>query len=82
MATNPAKIMGLNRGSLTPGLQADVVMISDEEFSVTEEWLLSRGKNTPLLGERLRGRIYATISRGKIIYMDRTLDERYKADNR
>jgi dihydroorotase len=82
MATNPAKIMGLNRGSLTPGLQADVVMISDEEFSVTEEWLLSRGKNTPLLGERLRGRIYATISRGKIIYMDRKFAERDQADNR
>jgi dihydroorotase len=82
MATNPAKILGLNRGSLEPNLLGDVVMISDEEFTVTEESLLSRGKNTPLLGERLRGKICATISRGKIIYMDGKLDERYKADNR
>ncbi len=70
MATNPAQLLGLNRGSLEPGSLGDVVLISDEKFTVTEEWLLSRGKNTPLLGRRLRGQVCATIRHGKVVYMN------------
>ncbi len=77
MATKPARILGLNRGSLEPGSLGDVVLVSDDEFTVTEEWLLSRGKNTPLLGRRLRGQVWATISHGKVVYMNSQVNKEH-----
>ena len=71
MAARPAQILGLNKGSLGIGQDGDVVLVEeDEEFTVTEDWLLSRGKNTPLLGEKLCGRVWATVHRGEIVYLD------------
>lgn len=71
MAARPARILGLNKGSLEPGRDGDVVLIEeDEEFTVTEDWLLSRGKNTPLIGQRLRGRVWATVRRGQVVHLD------------
>ena len=71
MAAAPARILGLNKGSLDVGRDGDVVLIEeDEEFTVTEDWLLSRGKNTPLIGERLRGRVWATVRRGEVVHLD------------
>ncbi len=71
MATRPAQILGLNKGSLGIGRDGDVVLVEEgEEFTVTTDWLLSRGKNTPLLGERLRGRVWATVHRGEVVYLD------------
>ncbi len=70
MAARPARILGLNKGTLEPGRDGDVVLIEeDEELTVTEDWLLSRGKNTPLIGERLRGRVWATVRRGEVVHL-------------
>ena len=71
MSLNPARILGLSKGELTRGHDGDIVLIEeDESFTVTENSLVSRGKNTPLLGTTLSGRIWATIHRGEIIFID------------
>ncbi|MEA3238474.1 MAG: dihydroorotase [Candidatus Bipolaricaulota bacterium] len=71
MAAQPARIIGLNKGSLEVGCGGDVVLIEeDEEFTVTEDWLLSRGKNSPLIGERLWGKVWATVRRGEVVHLD------------
>ena len=83
MAAAPARILGLNKGSLDVGRDGDVVLIEeDEEFTVTEDWLLSRGKNTPLIGERLRGRVWATVRRGEVVHLDGKIRGRDFDDHR
>ena len=39
-------------------------------WTVTEATLRSRSRNTPLLGERVRGRVLLTIASGRILHID------------
>jgi len=71
MSLNPARILNLSKGALTRGHDGDIVLIEENEsFTVSENSLVSRGKNTPLLGTTLSGRIWATIHKGEIIFID------------
>jgi len=71
MSLNPARILGLSKGALARGHDGDIVLIEeDESFTVSENSLVSKGKNTPLLETTLSGRIWATIHKGKIIFID------------
>jgi dihydroorotase len=68
----PAKIIG-NRygglGTLAIGASADVTIFDPNlEWVVDTKDFASKGKNTPLAGERLKGRVMATIYGGKLIY--------------
>ncbi len=67
----PARLWGLDGGSLNPGASADIVVFDpDETWCVEPERLASRGANTPLLGMELRGRPKMTLVGG---------DERHRA---
>jgi dihydroorotase len=67
----PARLWGLDGGSLRPGAPADIVIFDpDETWSVEPERLASRGANTPLLGMELQGRAKLTLVGG---------EERYRA---
>ena len=62
-----AKLPGL--GTLSPGAAADVVLFDPSgEWEVTRESIASKGKNTPLLGQTLRGQIVATVYGGNVVY--------------
>lgn len=72
MSENPARILGLARGALSPGLDADFVLVDPEaEWTVEpmdgKRWL-SRGRNTPFAGEKLTGLVLATYKRGRLVY--------------
>ena len=74
LTSEPARIIG-NRfgklGTLEAGAAADVAIIDpDREWLVDTREFASKGKNSPLAGERLKGRVMATISRGKLVYKD------------
>ncbi len=57
LATNPARVLGLDAGTLKPGAPADVVLIDpNENWTVEPQQLFSRNHNTPLLGTPLTGR--------------------------
>lgn len=63
----PAKILNLNAGTLGAGERADITVIDPGlEWSVTEDRLRTRSKNTPLLGMTLRGRAVLTICNGEV----------------
>lgn len=66
---SPAKILGIDAGNLCVGERADVC-IADPNLSwtVNSETMLSSGKNTPLLGDQLNGRVTHTLLGGKLIY--------------
>ncbi|MBI5205942.1 MAG: dihydroorotase [Nitrospirae bacterium] len=67
MTINPAKIMGINKGTLKNGSDADVVIVNpDKEFKVEPEKFASKGKNTPFEGWVLKGAAVITICKGKI----------------
>jgi dihydroorotase len=69
MSVNPAGILGIDRGSLKPGAVADVTIIDPAlEWVVAAEELASKSKNSPWLGERMKGRAVYTIVGGRVVY--------------
>ncbi len=71
MATHPAKILGLHRGTLKPGSEADVIIIDLEKtWTVEPENFESMGKNTPFAGMVLRGIVRDVLVDGKLIKLE------------
>ena len=69
MACKPAAILGLDRGTLKAGAVADITVIDPAaEWTVTAENLASKSKNSPWLGEKMKGGAAYTILGGKIVY--------------
>ena len=69
MAVNPAAILGLEGGNLAPGAVADVTIIDPErEFVYTADQVVSKSRNTPFLGWRLKGRAVLTMVGGEVRY--------------
>ena len=61
LARNPAKVIGLDAGTLQVGKPGDVTLIDpDHRWIVEPSALRSRSRNTPLLGEELVGRAVMT----------------------
>ncbi|MBC8078875.1 MAG: dihydroorotase [Gorillibacterium sp.] len=71
MTTKPAETFGLPYGKLIPGSPADLVIINiDEEREVNPELFLSKGKNTPFGGWKLRGWPVATMVAGQMVWVE------------
>ena len=74
LTTGPAGVLGgrsRRAGSvgLVEGAPADLVVFDrSERWTVTADALASRGKNTPLLGMELAGRVLVTLAAGRIAY--------------
>ena len=69
LTCRPAGAWGLPYGSLSPGAAADVVVLDpDQAWVVDPERFLSKGKNSPLGGQTLRGTVLLTIADGNIVY--------------
>ena len=66
---DPARILGLAAGVLSPGAAADVCLFDPRgSLKVTRESLRSQGKNTPFLGRELPGRVRYTLLDGHVAY--------------
>ncbi len=69
MSTNPAKVLGIDKGSLAEGKCADVVIIDPAcEYLIDKNTFVSKGKNTPFHGAKVHGRTVMTITDGRIVY--------------
>lgn len=69
LSMNPSKILGVKKGSLAQGDDADIVIIDpDQEWAFTKEEILSKSKNSPFINRRLKGRPIYTILAGKLVY--------------
>lgn len=65
----PAAILDIEAGTLSPGAVADICIIDPEQhWRVTEQALLSQGKNSPFLGWELKGKVRYTLLDGRIVY--------------
>jgi dihydroorotase len=67
--TGPARILGLDRGTLRPGAPADVTI-----FSTSREWTydvnrsFSKSRNSPFDGKTFKGGPVATIVGGDVVW--------------
>ncbi|MBL7151038.1 MAG: dihydroorotase [Candidatus Omnitrophica bacterium] len=69
LALNPAGILGIDKGTLRAGADADLIVVNpDQEWVVQKERLVSKSKNSAFLGKRLNGVVEYTICGGKIVY--------------
>jgi dihydroorotase len=69
LSSNPAQILRLKSGALTPGFSADVCVFDPELiWQVNSENWRSRGVNTPFWGQNLKGRVTHTLQAGKMIH--------------
>ena len=72
LTAGPARVLGesySDLASLQPGTAADVVLFDpDQEWTVDASEFESKGKNTPLEGTKLKGRVMATFASGRLAY--------------
>ncbi|WP_375631118.1 MULTISPECIES: dihydroorotase [unclassified Bartonella] len=69
LSTAPAKLFGLNAGTLKKGAHADFIVVDLEEpWVVSKEKLYSRSKNTPFDNARFQGRVLQTFVKGKSVF--------------
>ncbi|KPJ65783.1 MAG: hypothetical protein AMJ43_09965 [Coxiella sp. DG_40] len=73
MTAKPAKIIGVDKGTLGVGKQADVIIIApDAEYEIDVNKFRSKSRNCPYHGWKVKGKVEKTIVGGEI---------RFSADN-
>lgn len=69
MSANPAKIVGLKPNSLNDGEVADITIFDPEAgWVVKKEKFLSKSRNSPFIGRKLKGKVKATVMDGRLTY--------------
>lgn len=69
LTSGPAAILNIPYGHLSQGATADICIFDPREtWTLNQDTMLSRGKNTPFLGWEMTGRVRYTLRDGKIIY--------------
>ena len=69
LSTNPARILGVNGGSLGIGSEADITVIDPElNYVLQKQDILSKSKNSPFIGSRLQGKAVFTLCGGRITH--------------
>jgi dihydroorotase len=66
LSTNPARILGVQGGTLCKGARADITIFADRPWLVDAASFASKGKSTPFAGRTLPRRATATIVGGEL----------------
>lgn len=71
MSSNPARVLGIDKGCIAVGKVADIVITNpEEEYVIDVNEFASKGKNTPFNGRKVTGRVKYTILSGEVVYED------------
>jgi dihydroorotase len=69
LTEGPSSVLGRAPATLRPGNSADIVVFDpDRSWVVDPTTFASKGRNTPLAGQQLKGQVMLTMSRGQIIF--------------
>jgi dihydroorotase len=69
---NPARILKFDRGELKAGKIADITIINpDKKITVSDEFMMSKCKNSPFIGTTLYGSVEYTICNGNLVYSNK-----------
>jgi len=72
LALNPAKILGINKGTLSVNADADIIIVdAHKEFVLEKNKIVSKSKNSPFIGRKVKGLVEYTIFNGKIVYQSK-----------
>ena len=75
LTSKPAAILHKPLGSFVPETMANITIIDPlKEWVVDVNKFVSLGKNTPLAGLKLTGKVVATIYQGNLIYKDDSIN--------
>jgi len=76
MSAAPARILGLEAGTLAVGSRADIVVFDPaHEWTVEPDRFLSKSRNCPFAGRTLRGRAVTTIVGGGVVMREGAIQE-------
>ena len=77
MSFNPSKILGIDKGDISPGHAADLVIFDPQaEYEIHGADFAGKSKNMPYEGRKVTGKVKLTICGGKITYRDEKITER------
>ena len=69
MSAGPARAYGLEAPRIAVGAPANIVLLDTQaSWQVSEDGFRSRSKNSWLIGEKLRGRVRATVAAGRLVH--------------
>lgn len=69
MSRGPAELLGLNKGLLKPGLDADITLVAPDACYVVDKYQFAgKSRNTPFHNVPLYGPVKATIKAGRFTY--------------
>lgn len=67
--SNPAKMMGIDKGILEVGKMADITIIDPKKtYEIDKRTFVTKGRNTPFDGRKVKGKVRMTIVKGNIKY--------------
>ncbi len=69
ITSNPSKILGISKGSLDKGYDADLCIFDiNKPWMVDKNKLKSKSKNTPIENRKLQGQVLKTFVKGELVY--------------
>ncbi len=69
MSYNPAKVLGIDKGDISVGKVADVVIFDPrQQYEIHASDFHGKSKNMPYEGRKVTGRVVTTILGGKVTY--------------
>lgn len=69
LTEGPAQVLGRSPATLHPGARANLVIFDPEQqWTVDTAQFASRGRSSPLQGQRLKGRVMLTMANGRIAF--------------
>ena len=73
LSLNPAAVLGVEGGSIREGAPADLAIIDpDYEYVFTQEMIQSKSKNSPFIGQTMKGINLLTVVGGRIVWKRKT----------
>ncbi len=81
MCHNPARLFHIEkRGFIRPGYKADLVLVKQKEWTVTEANIISKCGWSPLQGEKLTWRVASTWCNGQQVFDGQKVEENYRGE--
>jgi dihydroorotase len=80
LTCNPAKIIGIEKGTLSIGSVADITIFDPKaQVNIDTSKIESKSKNTPFIGQKLRGKVTEVLVAGELILRDGYFVDRIKS---